>query len=417
MAAHIDKITEDKIKQAANIVSVIEDWVKLRKTGVEYVGLCPFHDDHTPTNFKVNPNKQIYKCFSCGAGGDVFTFLKDKAGLDYGDALRYLAHKFSVYVPDEDPKDRDRWAHIKPGKPRSMEDVEPEKQMLILPREWVKWTMQLREPNNFIEWISGLPWNQEQRARVQTVLWQYCVGRWRDGRVVFWFIDEQGRPHGGKLMRYGDNGKRVKTEDPSWIHYQRDKHGNKLCDMKTYKYSPTLFGLHLINRYQTATINVVESEKTALICAIAYGQTEHNLWLACGGLEQFKIDTLRPLIEANRRVWMWPDKDGVEKWHKKLADMPSEQVTITTKFLTDYWHEEDGEKADVADVILRHIQHPETAKCNEPDQTHEVIEIWDSDEPFLDPEELDPQVRKWREILSERYNFNKSKNGTIHTTA
>lgn len=402
MATHIDKITEDKIKQAANIVSVIEDWVKLRKAGVEYVGLCPFHDDHTPTNFKVNPNKQMYKCFACGAGGDVFTFLKKKANLDYGEALRYLAHKFSVYIPD-DTGTAARWANIKPAKPRSVEDVDPEKQMLILPREWVKGTMQLREPNNFIEWISDLPWNQEQRARVQTVLWQYCVGRWRDGRVVFWFIDEQGRPHGGKLMRYGDNGKRVKTEDPSWIHYQRDKYGNKLCDMKTYKYYPTLFGLHLINRYPTATINVVESEKTALICAIAYGQTERNLWLACGGLQQFKIDTLRPLIEAKRRVWMWPDKDGVEKWSKKLADMPSEQVTITTKFLADYWHEEDGEKADVADVILRHIQHPETAKRNEPDQTHEVIEIWDSDEPFLDPEELDPQVRKWRDILRSKF--------------
>lgn len=56
--AHIDRITEDKIKDAANIVSVIGDWVTLRKSGVEYVGLCPFHNDHTPTNFKVNPKSR-----------------------------------------------------------------------------------------------------------------------------------------------------------------------------------------------------------------------------------------------------------------------------------------------------------------------------------------------------------------------
>ena len=93
--ALIDKITEDKIKEAADIVLVISDWVKLRRSGVEYVGLCPFHDDHTPTNFKVNKNKQMYKCFACGKGGDVFTFLKDKAGLDYGDALR-ISHRSSA---------------------------------------------------------------------------------------------------------------------------------------------------------------------------------------------------------------------------------------------------------------------------------------------------------------------------------
>ena len=90
--AHIDKITEDKIKQATDIVAVIEDWVTLRKSGVEYVGLCPFHDDHTPTNFKVSKAKQMYKCFACGEGGDVFTFLEKKANLKYGDALLYLAN-------------------------------------------------------------------------------------------------------------------------------------------------------------------------------------------------------------------------------------------------------------------------------------------------------------------------------------
>ena len=425
MAALIDKITEDKIKEAADIVSVISDWVTLRRSGVEYVGLCPFHDDHTPTNFKVNKNKQIYKCFACGKGGDVFTFLKDKAGLDYGEALRYLAQKFSVYVPDEDPKERERWANIKPAKPRDVADVVPEKQTLIMPREWVSGTVKADYPCTFIEWLRSLPWSNEQQQRMNEILWLYCVGRWKDGRVVFWYIDEQGNPRGGKLMTYQPNGKRYheKPGEPnstSWIHYQRGKNGQPLCDMSTYTYRHLLFGSHLLIRYPEAVVNIVESEKTAIVCAIAYGQPERNLWLACGGLNFFKLEHIKPLIDANRRVWLWPDKDGVTQWEEKLKDVLSDRVTMTTKFLTDSWIPDDGEKADVADIILRHIQHPETIRRDtgdgqcatekkatatdqsgaNPAQTPETPE-WDTDEPFLDEEELrDPRVRRWREIMS-----------------
>ena len=368
--AHIDRITEDKIKDAANIVSVIGDWVTLRKSGVEYVGLCPFHDDHTPTNFKVNPNKQMYKCFACGEGGDVFTFLKKKANLDYGDALRYLAQKFSVYIPDEDPKERDRWQHIKPAKPRDISDVEPDRQMLIMPREWVSKTMKATMPCVFIDWFRSLPWASDpannQRARVDETLWQYCVGRWTNGRVVFWYIDEQGRVHGGKIMTYQQNGRRYhnKKDEPNsttWVHYQRGKNGQPLCNMKTYKYEHLLFGSHLLNRYPQAVVNIVESEKTALICANAYGHLEQNLWLACGGLQFFKLEHIQPLLDAKRRIWLWPDKDGVSQWESKMKDILSDRVTMTTRFIEDNWTPEDGEKADVADIILRHIQQPSTA--------------------------------------------------------
>jgi hypothetical protein len=443
--ALIDKITEDKIKEAADIVSVISDWVKLRRSGVEYVGLCPFHDDHTPTNFKVNKNKQMYKCFACGKGGDVFTFLKDKAGLDYGDALRYLAQKFSVYVPDDDPKERERWAHIKPAKPRDVADVEPEKQTLIMPREWVSGTVKADYPCIFIEWLRSLPWSNEQQQRVNEMLWLYCVGRWKDGRVVFWYIDEQGNPRGGKLMTYQPNGKRYheKQGEPkstSWIHYQRGKNGQPLCDMNTYTYRHLLFGSHLLRRYPDSVVNIVESEKTAIVCAIAYGHPERNLWLACGGLNFFKLEHIKPLIDANRRIWLWPDKDGVAQWEAKMKDVLSDRVTMTTKFLTDNWIPDDGEKADVADIILRHIQHPDSIRTHTGDghddtcaengatsaptsdrspkpydvtedewQQHiditRAIAAWEvehsDDEPFIDPIELqDPRVREWRDKMS-----------------
>lgn len=422
--AHIDKITEDKIKQATDIVAVIEDWVTLRRSGVEYVGLCPFHDDHTPTNFKVSKAKQMYKCFACGEGGDVFTFLEKKANLKYGDALLYLANKFSVYVPDEDPKERERWQHIKPAKPRDVADVEPEKQMLTMPREWVSKTMKADMPCVFIDWLRSLPWanvaTNNQRQRVDEMLWQYCVGRWTQGRVVFWYIDEQGRPRGGKIMTYLPDGHRYheKKGEPNsttWVHWQRGKSGQPLCDMKTYGYRHLLYGSHLLNRYPQATVNIVESEKTALICAIAYGHPERNLWLACGGLQFFKQEHIQPLIDSGRRIWLWPDKDGVAVWWEKMKAVLSDRVTMTTKFIDDNWLPEDGEKADVADIILRHVQRPETVRKHTGDPqppaigesggsaaaTPEPPAAWDSEDPFLDPEEMaDPRVRMWREKMS-----------------
>ena len=70
----IDRATIDKIMDATNIVDVVGEFVTLRKAGVNYKGLCPFHDDKTPS-FMVSPSKQICKCFACGEGGTAINFL------------------------------------------------------------------------------------------------------------------------------------------------------------------------------------------------------------------------------------------------------------------------------------------------------------------------------------------------------
>ena len=424
MARHIDKITVDKIMDAANVVDVVGDFIELRKRGVEYQGLCPFHDDHTLGNFSVNPNKNCYKCFSCGAGGDAVKFLMEYKGsrLSYPDALRYLAKKYSIPIPDDN--DDERWKHIKPAKPRDI--VEVHKELLVMPRSMVLMTAKNQQPNIFIDWFRHLPWANDptnnQISRVKETMWLYCVGGWTDGRVCFWQIDEQGRPHGGKLMRYGNDGKRVKTENPGWMHNQKGI--REQLDLEHNEYRSTLFGLHLLNRYPEATINIVESEKTALICANAYGHPERSLWMACGGLKFLKLESLQPLIDQGRRVWLWPDKDGVEDWKQKCEHLLSDRVSITTRYLEENWVPDDGEKADVADIILRLIKRPDTY-VKRTTQNVDVptdldnIKAWvetHGDEPFIDPEELaNPRVAMWREIIRRRYNFNKTKNNERRT--
>ncbi len=80
---------------ASNIVEVISDFVSLRKTGTSYKGLCPFHDDRTPS-FSVNPVKGVYKCFSCGAAGNVVKFIMEHEQLTYPEALKWLANKYHI---------------------------------------------------------------------------------------------------------------------------------------------------------------------------------------------------------------------------------------------------------------------------------------------------------------------------------
>ena len=109
----IDRATIDKIMDATNIVDVVGEFVTLRKAGVNYKGLCPFHDDKTPS-FMVSPTKQICKCFACGEGGTAINFLMKHEQITYPEALRWLAKKYSIEVeekeltPEEQQQQSDR---------------------------------------------------------------------------------------------------------------------------------------------------------------------------------------------------------------------------------------------------------------------------------------------------------------------
>jgi DNA primase len=97
----INPETVDRIKQTADIVEVVGDFVSLKKKGANYSACCPFHNEKTPS-FNVNPVRQIYKCFGCGAAGDAIKFVMDVDGIGYGEALRYLADKYNIEIEEEE---------------------------------------------------------------------------------------------------------------------------------------------------------------------------------------------------------------------------------------------------------------------------------------------------------------------------
>ena len=103
----IDRATIDKIMDATNIVDVVGEFVTLRKAGVNYKGLCPFHDDTTPS-FMVSPSKQICKCFACGEGGTAINFLMKHEQITYPEALRGLAKKYNIEIQEKELTDEER---------------------------------------------------------------------------------------------------------------------------------------------------------------------------------------------------------------------------------------------------------------------------------------------------------------------
>ena len=97
----IDRITVDKILDAANIVDVVSDFVTLKRAGANLKGLCPFHDDRTPS-FMVSPARNYCKCFACGEGGSPVGFIMKHEQLSYPDALRYLAKKYGIKIEEKE---------------------------------------------------------------------------------------------------------------------------------------------------------------------------------------------------------------------------------------------------------------------------------------------------------------------------
>ena len=95
---------KEQIRDRVDLVDFVSEHTALRRRGRNYIGLCPFHQEKTPS-FSVNPDRQFFKCFGCGAGGDLFTFVQLRENVDFKEAIRILADRAgvelaSVGVPD-----------------------------------------------------------------------------------------------------------------------------------------------------------------------------------------------------------------------------------------------------------------------------------------------------------------------------
>ena len=387
----IDKFTIDKLLDTAKIEEVIKECIGsysadnrsgLKKSGVRYKALCPFHDDKSMGSFIVYPKGNCYKCFSCGAKGGVIDWLMEHEKLSYPDALRWLGKFYSIPVDDVPVN----WQYVPKPAP-------PPLPTLHLPVEQMLRTQYAAnaDTDNLVRWIChDIKWDSVQRHRIPLVLADYHVGHGTNGHTIFWQLDEGGHIRTGKMMKYRTDGHRDKQSSWNfdWIHstlerglpkrddhgnIMRDEHGDVIYDTDAFRHiydnekqeaRITFFGMHLTQaiQYRHATIKLVESEKTAILMAIAYGNTPQDLWMACGGLEMLTRERLQPLINQGRRIILYPDRDGIDKWKAKVAAIGYDRLSIDTDPVLKWWRPEDGPKADIADVVVRMLNTARTYK-------------------------------------------------------
>jgi DNA primase len=100
----IDDASIERVRKAADIVAVVGEYVRLKRAGRNHVGLCPFHEEKTPS-FNVNPARQFYHCFGCGVGGDVFSFVMEMENLDFPESVRLLAQRYNVQITETGRRD------------------------------------------------------------------------------------------------------------------------------------------------------------------------------------------------------------------------------------------------------------------------------------------------------------------------
>ena len=108
MAFYSDELIEE-VRSRNDIVDVISGYVSLKKKGRDYFGLCPFHGEKTPS-FSVSPGKQMYYCFGCGAGGNVFSFVMQYENQTFGEAMEFLAGRAGIVLPKAEMSEEQRRA-------------------------------------------------------------------------------------------------------------------------------------------------------------------------------------------------------------------------------------------------------------------------------------------------------------------
>ena len=204
---------------------------------------------------------------------------------------------------------------------------------------------------------------------------EYRVGVTRSGDVIFFQLDQLGRCRTGKVMKYNrETGHRIKDENMpgriTWVHSLMKQSGQL---PKDWTLTQCLFGEHLLLQYPGKPVALVESEKTALICA---GLMPRYLWLATGGKSCIN-DRLQVL--KGRKIIAFPDIDGFQDWTEKLAKYPELGITVSPILNQNATTEDLENHIDIADWLIRYTTEP----AGEPVTKHSVAFLRAA--RFLDP--------------------------------
>ena len=297
-----DHLTLDKLRE----LSILEVADKLGFTlkGLGDEGrraLCPYHDDKHPS-LHFSKKKGIFKCFVCGAKGDLFKLVMDSRNCTFAEACDWLIQEFHVVVITNTnlPNPTDAFSNPQLSTFNSqLSTLYPLPSALLhLPSDLVLRSLSLN--SQFCQSVVSAGYLTDEQLRHAAD--RYRLGCSKDGGVIFWEIDDRQRVHTGKIMYYQPDCHRDKQHPPTWIH-------SLMKDQvpKGYELQHCLFGLHLLTSdlsHQPSVVCIVESEKTAVMMSMIRPEC---LWMSCGGLQMFKPELLTPLVD--HKVVIFPDTD------------------------------------------------------------------------------------------------------------
>ncbi|MGN6276901.1 MAG: DNA primase [Solirubrobacterales bacterium] len=239
----------ERVKQAADIVEVVSAHTDLRRQGARYVGLCPFHEERTPS-FSVEPQEKLYHCFGCGVGGDVIKFVEEKDGLNFAEAVEMLADRYGVELEreQEDPRAEARrqrrrrleqlleraaafyanylWESSEAEKAREYlagrglgEEVLRAFGVGYAPSAWDKILVRGQQAGFSVEELRGVGLVQRGRSGGE-------YDRFRE-RIMFPIRDRRGRVlgFGGRAMRSDQGAKYVNTAETDFFHKSQMLYG------------------------------------------------------------------------------------------------------------------------------------------------------------------------------------------------
>ena len=315
----------------------------LKGTGQEgRRAVCPYHADKHPS-LHFSRKKNIFKCFVCGAKGDLFKLVMDHESLTFPEACDWLIKEFNVTVvepqggchSDHTPACHlERSREISPCATLSRDDNDKMPQEGVFrPLDSSLVTKSLSVNSLFCQSLVSTGYLTEQQMFQAAD--RYHLGISKDGGVVFWEIDDTGVVHNGKIMFYLTNCHRDKSHTPTWVVAKLKKSGHLPSNTDN---PHCLFGLHLLNSKadplmgraylisplgRTMPIAIVESEKTAVICSVLFPEF---IWMASGGKTMLNASLFAPL--GNRRIVLFPDTDETGETYILWTQVASEATKL-----------------------------------------------------------------------------------------
>ena len=316
-------LTMDKLRKLSILEVAEKLGFELEGTGDEgRRTICPYHEDKHPS-MHFSKKKGIFKCFVCGAKGDLFKLVMDDRNCSFVEACDWLIDEFKVVVVPDVPALAPK---VVASAVTACEKKEAPASSVLVPLDIELVNKSLSAESVFCK--SVVAEGYLSKERLMTAVNRYRLGASKEGGVIFWEIDDRQRVRTGKIMYYKPDCHRDKNHTPTWVHSLM-----KSQLPADYELQHCLFGLHLISptdytNHTDKKVAIVEAEKTAVIMSEIVPEF---IWMSCGGLQMFNAELLAPLV--NHKVVILPDTDETgEAYNKWLTVLKQAQRQYVFKY-------------------------------------------------------------------------------------